>query len=114
MFPAGPNDDTVDASGQAINETREGANTLLKLYEALNAQDAQAAAERERPRQSAPVHIIPRTWSESIRIIGMGIRPAEMPSPEELDDWVLFCEANSQTERALFARQLQQPQEAQP
>jgi hypothetical protein len=40
MFPAGPNDDTVDASGQAINETREGANMLLKLYQALNAEDA--------------------------------------------------------------------------
>lgn len=116
MFPAGPYDDTVDASGQAINETREGAGMLLKLYQALNAEDAQKAADQEKPKFSAPVaHIIPRSWSEAIRVIGMGIRPAEMPAEDELNDWLLFCEVNSQTERALFARQLLESlKEAQP
>jgi predicted phage terminase large subunit-like protein len=105
MFPSGPNDDTVDASGQAINETRKGVETLLALYEALNAEDKAKAEEKDKPRpQKSPAKA--REWSEAIRTVGMGVVPHGTIDASELDQWIEFCEANAQRERAEFARQL--------
>jgi predicted phage terminase large subunit-like protein len=106
MFPSGPNDDMVDASGQAINETRSGANQLLDLYKALNAEEAEKEVEKAKPR-SQPAKSKAREWSEAIRTVGMGVVPHGTIDAGELEDWILFCEANAQTERAAFAKQLQ-------
>lgn len=109
MFPSGPNDDMVDASGQAINETRSGANTLLDLYKALNADDAKREAEKSQPKfKPAPAQ--KRTWSEAIRTIGMGVVPHGTVDADELEEWIQFCEANAQTERAAFAKTLKEAQ----
>jgi predicted phage terminase large subunit-like protein len=107
MFPSGPNDDTVDASGQAINETRAGVDKLMQLYQRLNAEDAAKAAEKAAPPKPAAVNGNGKhEWSESIRTVGMGIVPRGIIDPAELEQWIQFCEASAQTERASFARQL--------
>jgi predicted phage terminase large subunit-like protein len=107
MFPSGPNDDTVDATGQAINETRAGVETLLKLYQQLNAEDKAKAEERDNPKPLAPP-VRAREWSETIRTIGMGVVPVGAIDSGELQDWIEFCEANAQKERVDFARKLQE------
>ena len=107
MFPGGPNDDTVDASGQAINYTRNGSDSLLDVYKRLNAEDAAKAAEKAAPPKPAAVNGNGKhEWSESIRTVGMGIVPRGIIDPAELEQWIQFCEASAQTERASFARQL--------
>jgi predicted phage terminase large subunit-like protein len=109
MFPGGPNDDTVDASGQAINETRAGIGSLLALYQQINSAETREAEERNKPKDAVPP--APREWSPAIRTVGMGVMwPGELDLME-LDDWIQFCEASAQTERANFARQVKATKE---
>lgn len=109
MFPSGPNDDMVDASGQLINVTKDGSDVLLALYQRMNERDAQKRAEREAPKRP-PQEIKPREWSEAIRTVAMGVKP-ETVDPEELEAWAQSCEARGETERAGFARRLLQTME---
>ena len=102
-FPNYPFDDMVDGSGQVINYTRSPVDALSEYYRQKN---TDLKAKTEAPKLSQVQQVQHRVWSESIRIVGMGVvPPGELP-PEELEAWAEFCEESGQNERAEFARSL--------
>ena len=99
IFPNGANDDTVDASGQAINYTRSAMGNIGEYY---RERAAEVEAAKNPPRPAAPAK--PREWSEAVRIVRMGILPPGEIPVDEVNEWIAVCEELGQHDQAEVAR----------
>ena len=99
IFPNGPNDDAVDASGQAINYTRSAMGNIADYYREVAA-EVEAAKKPPAKVQQKPA----RQWSESLRVVRMGILPSGPLDTDEVEDWIAFCEEHGNQDAANLAR----------
>lgn len=109
ILPNGSNDDGADGSAQAINFLRNARSGFDEFYERkaqeqVGSQLAQIEAAKVKPADR-------RAWSESIRILAMGVVPETAPDGAELADYIAFCESNGNQVQAAMARAQLEKQE---